>query len=335
MDILDIYFNPIPDFIRAIADTRPLQRLRGVGMNCGCEYTSFPRFRELSPYTRYEHSLGVALIVWRFTSDPAQTLAGLLHDVATPTFAHVVDFVNGDYMKQESTEAGTSSIIENSRELQAVLRDLGLSTSDVADYHMYPIADNDSPRLSADRLEYTIGNALNFGLADFDALSGLFAALTVCTNESGNPELCFADATDALKFSDIALKCSEIYVSDEDRYSMQILSEILRDAADAGVISGSDIRGTESSLISKLKAAPLFDERWTQFHAMSGIARGADASSNPLARRLNAKRRCIDPMVAGQGRVSELFPDFAARLNAFRNKSLDYYIFGLFGEEAN
>ena len=30
----------------------------------------------------------------------------------------------------------------------------------MADYHIYPIADNDTPMLSADRLEYTLSNGL-------------------------------------------------------------------------------------------------------------------------------------------------------------------------------
>ena len=35
------------------------------------------------------------------------TVAALLHDIATPVFAHVIDFLNNDYEKQESTEAET------------------------------------------------------------------------------------------------------------------------------------------------------------------------------------------------------------------------------------
>ena len=41
-----------------------------------------------------------------------------------------------------------------------------ISIDEVADYHIYPIADNDSPRLSSDRLEYTFQNGLkmNYGI---------------------------------------------------------------------------------------------------------------------------------------------------------------------------
>lgn len=97
-------------------------RLRDVGMNCGCEYTAFPRFVKIGPYSRYDHSLGVALIVWHFTKRKEQTLAGLFHDLATPVFAHVVDFLNGDHLRQESTEAGTRECIAGSPELMEGLQ---------------------------------------------------------------------------------------------------------------------------------------------------------------------------------------------------------------------
>ena len=157
------YFSPIPAFLRRLAETPPMERLKGIGMNCGCEYTAFPRFQGLQVYSRFDHSLGVALLVWRCTGSEAQAAAGLLHDVATPVFAHVVDFLRGDHLTQEATEDGTREMIDASPALQAALHAQGLSTQDVCDYHRYPIADNDSPRLSADRLEYTLGNSINYG----------------------------------------------------------------------------------------------------------------------------------------------------------------------------
>ena len=162
MEHYTMYHKEIPAILSDCAETPCMQRLKAVGMNCGCEYTAFLRFAGLKPYSRFDHSLGVALIVWHFTHDGQQAVAGLLHDVASPVFAHVVDFLRGDYLVQESTEDGTRAIIEADATLQRALTSFGLKTDGVCDYHIYPIADNDSPRLSADRLEYTLGNLLNY-----------------------------------------------------------------------------------------------------------------------------------------------------------------------------
>ena len=41
------YHSEVPAWLGEFCAVPEMQRLRGVGMNCGCEYTSFPRFRGL------------------------------------------------------------------------------------------------------------------------------------------------------------------------------------------------------------------------------------------------------------------------------------------------
>ncbi len=59
------------------------------------------------------------------------------------------------------------------------------------EYRMYPIADNDSTRLSADRLEYTLGNAPAHDLTDVYEIRTIYDDLLVCANEAGEPEQAF------------------------------------------------------------------------------------------------------------------------------------------------
>ena len=262
MQLWDIYHTRPPAFLLRLAQTPEMARLAGVGMNCGCEYTGFARFRDLGPYSRLDHSVGVALILWHFTADPVQTIAGLFHDIATPVFAHVVDFLKGDYMTQEATEAGTRERIERSAEIRSLLRELDIEPELVADYHRFPVADNDTPRLSADRLEYTMGNLVNFSLASRGDVRGMYEDLVVGENEIGQPELMFQTPETALAFARGALLCSRIYVSDEDRYAMQILSELLRDAITAGILSPADLDTTEPEVIRTLQADPDLSPRF-------------------------------------------------------------------------
>lgn len=46
-----IYHAQMPEWFTRFCAAPPMQRIRRVGMNCGCEYTSFPRFRRLPPYS--------------------------------------------------------------------------------------------------------------------------------------------------------------------------------------------------------------------------------------------------------------------------------------------
>lgn len=315
-DLSTLYHRETPAVLAELAATPELLRLKQVGMNCGCEYTSFPRFANGHSYSRFGHSLGVGLIVWHFTGDAAQAAAGLLHDLATPTFAHVVDFLRGDYLTQEATEAGTRERIESSPAIQQVLTRHGLTTDDVADYHRYPIADNDSPRLSADRLEYTLGNALRWGFLTREEIAAIYADLRIGRGEDGAPELVFGSRARASRFAEAALACSRVYVSDENRYAMQALSELLARALEAGALSPADLDGTEPVLIAKLEASPLA-EAWKRFRGLHRIYRAETQPDGRPWRQIPAKKRRIDPLVEELGRVSAFDPAFAAELNAF------------------
>ena len=323
MDMWKSYDARIPEVISRVSGIPEMVRLKHVGMNCGCEYTSFPLFRSMKErYTRYDHSMGTALIVWRFTKDPAQTLAAAFHDIATPCFAHVVDFMLGDPMKQESTESRTREMIEGSGEIRKLLRNYGLNAEDVADYHRYPIADNDSPRLSADRLEYTLGNLLNYGRRDREQISGYLDNLKAGRNEEGKTELVFRDADTAADFAGGALETGKIYVSDEDRFSMEMLAEILKEAVSSRVITMEDLWLTEEQVIAKLRRDDHFRERWDHFRGSYRIRRGTGTA-------IHAKKRYIDPYVENEGRVSEIYSGFRAARDAFLAESQDEPLSGI------
>ena len=322
--LLRIYHPEIPAFLAPFLALPELERLRQVGMNCGCEYTSFPRFQNLPESSRYHHSLGAALITRHFTRETAPTLAALFHDIATPVFAHTVDFLRGDYLQQEATEDGTGDLLRRSETLSKLLAPLGLRVEDVEDYHQYPVADNDSPRLSADRLEYTLRNILHYRFGTFSDLQRFYNDLCV-TAEDGVTELAFRSLDTAREFAFAALRCSEIYVSPEDRYAMQRLSELLAMAIRRGVLAQEDLYGVEPAVIKKLEADPETARAWSDYRALHEMI--TDESAPEADRRvIRAKKRSIDPWVKGQGRLSGIDKHFAAALNAFREEPQDGWL---------
>lgn len=94
-------------------ETKELLKQRYISVTCGKIYSNL--FEIDFFFSSLDHSIAVALIVWHFTHDKKQTLSGLFHDIATPVFKHCVDFLNGDYMTQESTEDLTSKIISSQK----------------------------------------------------------------------------------------------------------------------------------------------------------------------------------------------------------------------------
>ena len=108
-----------PKWLNEYINTNELLRLNYISTTCGTIYSDL--FDNNFSFSTLDHSVAVALIVWNFTHDKKQTLSGLFHDIATPTFKHCVDFLNGDYMIQESTEDMTTEIIKNSDKIMKLL----------------------------------------------------------------------------------------------------------------------------------------------------------------------------------------------------------------------
>lgn len=317
-----IYADETPTLLKQLADTPEMRRLSDIGMHCGCEYANFPIYRRVrGPYSRLAHSVGVANIVWKFTKDLRQAVAGLLHDIATPVFAHTIDFLNDDHMAQESTESKTLSFIENSKTIVALLQRHHIRIEDVSDYHQYPIADNDTPMLSADRLDYTLGNGYIVHNIDLHAIQAIYADLTVAKNEYSADELCFQTMETAAKFVEMSLRNSYWFVSDEDRFSMQYLADLIRQALCANVLTMHDLYTTESNVIQKLKGHPASCERWNRFTQISKIATSEKNEPNVYCVNIPAKKRYINPLV-----LVDHIPKRIAEVDSTIQKSIDHFL---------
>ena len=325
--MLNIYHETIPDFVREFSAVSEVLRLKDVGMDCGLEYTSYKVWPNETPYKRYEHSLGVGLIVYHFTGSMKESVSALFHDIASPVFAHVVDFMNNDYLTQESTEEETRHIIENSKEIMSLLAKYHLTVEEVCDYHIYPVADNPTPKLSADRLEYTLVNMVRNGYCDREDIKRIYDDLTVGINEDGEKELMFRNKETAEYFVKGALLNSKVYVSDKDRYSMERLARLLRKALNNGVIEYSDLYTTEKQVIDKLTASSITEEDWNSFQKLSVLEKSFTQADDTWL-KIEAKKRYIDPYVENEGRVSELSVETGKAIKEFVDSDFNYYVRG-------
>ena len=229
-----------PEWLNEYINTKELLSQQYISVTSGTIYSNL--FESDFFFSSLDHSVAVALIIWHFTHDKKQTLSGLFHDIATPAFKHCVDFLNGDYMTQESTEDLTTVIIKNSKEIMTLLKRDNIKISEVNNYHIYPIADNDTPKLSADRLEYSLSNALFiYKLLDFKIIKEIYDDIGIQKNEVGEIELGFKTKKIAKDFVKVTSKLSIMYHEDRTRYSMQFVADILKRLSDDGKISKRDL----------------------------------------------------------------------------------------------
>ena len=68
---------------------------------------------------------------------------------------------------------------------------------------------------------------------------------------------------------------------------------------------------------------------WERFRTLSRMVTQASEAPEELRRVIPAKKRVIDPLIAGKGRLSRLEARFAGELDAFLKKGQDHWICGL------
>lgn len=288
-----------PKWLNEYIDTKELLSQQYISVTCGTIYSDL--FERNFFFSSLDHSVAVALIVWHFTHDKKQTLSGLFHDIATPAFKHCVDFLNGDYMTQESTEDLTTEMIKSSKEIMTLLKRDNIDIAEVDNYHIYPIADNDTPKLSADRLEYSLSNALfTYKLLDLEAIKEIYNDIEIQENEEKEFELGFKTKKIARSFVKVTSILSVIYREDRTRYSMQFIADILKKLNEENKISKKDLYEMKESEVINIIESSKYKEIFNIWRKAKKVKVSSEKPQNIYYVHHGEKIRYIDPIYNGE-----------------------------------
>lgn len=230
-------------------------------------------------------------------------------------------------MSQESTEDLTTEIIANSKEIMNLLERDNIKLSEVDDYHKYPIADNDTPQLSSDRLEYSLSNALlTYNLLNFNDIKEIYSDIEIQTNENNIEELGFKTKKIARKFVKVTSKLSLIYRGEETRYSMQLLADILKLLSDEKVITKKDLYNLREHEIINIINNSKYGDIFNIWKNAKKIKISKERPENVYYINHGAKIRHIDPLVNGN-RVSEICKIAKKLINQNLSYDMDNYVY--------
>ena len=316
-ELHSIYSKEIPTFMKDFIEVKELQRLGDVGQNCGRDYINDNLQTFNYNYSRLNHSIGVGLIVYNFSKSEKQTIAGLYHDIATPTFAHVIDYYNNDSINQTSTEDKTEEIIKKSDDINKLLIKYNIDIKDISDYTVYPIADNPTPQLSADRLEYNfyMGTARN--LLSMKEAEKIYDDIIIVKNEKDEDEMCFKNMESAKKFTEIALENGRYMSGDVSSITNSFLSDILKKAVQKGILK-PDMFWDKSEeevvhILDELKQGDV-KELWKKFRTFDKVDSSKKRYVNPLVQ--------IDEKIY---RIADIDEQIKKEISNFLNEEEKYY----------
>ena len=285
-------YNKRPEFLNKYLDTPCLKRLKKVCYFCGMDYASKDIYNFKEKITRYDHSLTVALLTWKCSKDKKATIAGLFHDIATPCFSHVIDYMNKDYENQESTEENTEKILKGDVYLNKCLEEDNIDIEDIINFKQYNIVDNDRPKVCADRLDGVILTWISWTKnVDYKDIKDIINDIEIYDNEIG-----FKTKNIANRVLEISESIDIYCHSNEDNYMMQLLADITKYGIDNEYITYEELYvANEEEIMSKLKQTN--DVRLLKYlDKFENIT----ADEIPTFDLPNVKIRDLNPLVQGK-----------------------------------
>lgn len=220
-----------------------LQRLKDISqLGMPDEYSN------LKGFSRYEHSVGVMVLLKRLGAGLEEQVAGLLHDVSHTPFSHVIDWVIGDPTKEDYQDKIHKEFLRDS-EIPPILGNYGFNVESISNYKKFKLLERDAPRLCADRLDYSLRQM--GGRIEKDLTQKIINDLSVKENQ-----IVFQDEMVAKLFGEeyMALQVNQ-WAGDEMRSRYYILSEILKKAFKENLIGLEDLKKTEKPILKILNGS--------------------------------------------------------------------------------
>ncbi|EEM42990.1 Metal-dependent phosphohydrolase [Bacillus thuringiensis serovar sotto str. T04001] len=159
MIISDVLYGEfeVDQVVEELILSKSVQRLKGIHQ-AGASYLMNEKWN----VTRFEHSVGVMLLVKKLGGSAEEQIAGLLHDVSHTAFSHVIDYVF-DNKDESYHEEIFSSVVKNS-EIPAILAKHGYNYEDILlDDSKWTLLERSAPELCADRVDYTLRDMYTYG----------------------------------------------------------------------------------------------------------------------------------------------------------------------------
>lgn len=260
--------------------------------------------RHQPDFSRYDHSIGVFVLLRRFNASLEEQIAGLLHDVSHTVFSHVGDFVFSHYFDRYSYQDDIHEWYLEKAGVDEILKKYGVPDccSEHAKKSMRML-EQDKPDLCMDRIEYLLRGGMAENLLTQEEVSSIINDLYF---EQG---LWICKTIDsARKIGSTSLWLSEhIFGSAWNAFIYTHASNALKRALDIKALNLDDIHfSTDGVVWQKLKSLD-DDSIIVSINKVEEYAQHFTlGDENNYHTHFKAKFLGVDPLVYTHGRIERL-----------------------------
>jgi len=288
--------------LQDVIASQAVQRLRGVlqhGISALIGITS--------PVSRFEHSVGVMLLVRRLGGRVEEQVAALLHDVSHTAFSHVIDYVFEGHDDQSFHDEVKADYIAGT-DLPGVLAASGYDWRVFLEEAAFSLLEQPAPALCGDRVDYFLRDSVDLGLS---TLSACQAALDHLVVHDGR---IITDDLETARWMAYAYMAADdkSWADFREVGLYELTARAIKAGLDNGLISRVDFWRTDLAVWKALHASqdPAL-RRWLDLVRLDTVFVWDEAAPTFV---LSTKIRTIDPDVLVDGSpqpLSTLDPAFA------------------------
>ena len=248
---------------------------------------------------RFEHSIGVMLLIRLLGGSLKEQIAGLLHDISHTAFSHVIDFVfnNSD---EDYHELIFDEVVINSK-IPYILNKYGYNFKEILENEeQWTILERKAPRLCADRVDYTLRDMYKYGFTNKNEINEFLKNIQVV-----NGEIVTKDIESARWFLELYYtEVIDFFMNPINGYSYDKLSKAIKIAIDENELNLKDILKTDNEVIDILNRS----ENNKIKNLMKSLNKNVKLRINEDKYDIfiKGKTRLIDPGVGIRGKVYSL-----------------------------
>ncbi len=271
--------------LMSLIESEAVQRLKKVHQ-AGASYLVNPRWN----VTRYEHSIGVMLVIRQLGGSLPEQIAGLLHDISHTAFSHVVDVALEN--KEENYHELIRQTLLRQSDIPDILAAYGFNWRDIlTNDEQWLLLEQDLPDLCADRIDYTLRDSFHYFNNSLEEIRAFITCLTI---ERGKIVVKSQEQGEwfVRKYYQVVI---DFFYEPLNIFSADRMAKIIRYSLRCDFIHRDDLLLDDQQLLERLKhiADPYLNQLFRQLELPPTLREGV--TDHLLFQRL--KKRIIDPLI--------------------------------------
>ncbi len=274
-------------------------------------------------YSRFEHSLGVYILLKKYNAPIQEQIAGLIHDVSHSAFSHCVDYLLSSEQAhlQKHQDNIFETFVKNS-EIPEILYEHGYEIDYILNDNNFPLKEKSLPDLCADRIDYFLRTLATHN--ELELVNYLLDNLIVVDNN-----WLFKDVNSAKAFADNFFIFNKDYCSGIPSALMfKTVTDYLAQAIKKGYIVEKDLYTTDKQVLTKINNHLTSDpELQIYFNRMNNKIKWSNDPTD-FDFKISLKSRAVNPLCYDKKQIkklSDLYPNWLKTVEQ-ELKPKDYFL---------